>query len=100
MRCDTPVYFQKVIPGEYDPGTGNYREDIVKEDLRYASVTNTGTNMLTQVYGSIRQNSLTIRLQNHYRQPFEWIRVGNKRYRVDFSRELRIKHIFVVSEVQ
>ena len=100
MRYDTPVYFQRAVPGEYNPNTGDYEQDIIKEDLCYASVTNTGTDTLMQVYGSIRQDSLTIHLQNHYDQPFCWIRVGDRRYCVDSSRELRVKQIFVVSEVQ
>lgn len=100
VRYDTPVYFQKLIPGEYDPNTGDYEEDIIKEDLRYASVTDTGEDPLRLVYDGPKQGSLTVRLQNHYRKSFDWIRIGNTRYRVDKSRELRVKQIFIVSEVQ
>lgn len=100
MRYDKPVYFQKITPGKYDPDTGNYREDTVKETQRYASVMDTGTDMLKLVYNGPRQGSQTIQLQNHYTEPFDRIRVGNELYVVDFSRELRTKHIFVVSEVQ
>lgn len=100
MRYDTPVYFQKVIPGEYDPNTGNYADDTVEETLRYASVMNTGEERLKLVYDGPKQGSLTIQLQTHYTDPFDRIRVGEKVYNVDFSRKLRMKHIFVVSEVQ
>lgn len=100
MRYDTPVYFQKVIPGEYDPNTGNYADDTVEETLRYASVMDTGTDMLKLVYDGPKQGSLTIQLQTHYTDPFDRIRVGEKVYSVDYSRELRTKHVFVVSEVQ
>ncbi len=100
MRYDTPVYFQRITPGEYDPKTGNYDDDAVKETLRYASVMDTGTDMLKLVYDGPKQDSLTIQLQNHYTKPFDRIRVGKKIYRVDYSRELRTKHVFVVSEVQ
>ena len=100
VRYDTPVYFQKIIPGDYDPKTGNYGDDTVDETLRYASVMNTGEERLKLVYGGLKQGSLTIQLQNHYTEPFNQIRVGEKVYSVDFSRELRTKHIFVVSEVQ
>ena len=41
MRYDTPIYFQKITPGEYDPDTGNYTPDSVKETLRYAAVIDT-----------------------------------------------------------
>ena len=100
MRYDTPVYFQKITSGEYDPKTGNYGDDTVEETLRYASVMNTGEERLKLVYDGPKQGSLTIQIQNHYTEPFDRIRVGEKVYSVDYSRELRTKHVFVVSEVQ
>ena len=100
VRYDTPVYFQKITPGEYNPNTGDYGDDIVVETLRYASVMNTGEDTLRLVYDGPKQGSLTIQLQNHYEESFDRIRVGENVYRVDFSRELRVKHTFVVSEVQ
>lgn len=100
MRYDTPVYFQKITSGEYDPKTGNYGDDIVEETLRYASIMDTGAVMLKLVYDGPKQGSLTIQIQNHYTEPFDRIRVGKKAYNVDYSRELRTKHVLVVSEVQ
>lgn len=100
MRYDKQVYFQRITPGEYDPDTGNYADDIVEETLRYASVMNTGEDTLRLVYDGPKQGSLTIQIQNHYTEPFDRIRVGKKAYSVDDSRELRTKHVFVVSEVQ
>lgn len=100
MRYDTPVYFQKITPGEYDPKTGNYADDTVEETMRYASIMDTGTDMLKLVYDGPKQGSLTIQLQNHYEEPFDRIRVENTLYNVDYSRELRTKQVFVVSEVQ
>ena len=99
VRYDTPVYFQKITPGEYDPNTGNYTDDIVEETLRHASVMNTGEERMKLVYDGPKQGSLTIQLQTHYTEPFDRIRVGEKVYNVDFSRKLRMKHTFVVSEV-
>lgn len=100
MRYDKQVYFQRITPGEYDPDTGNYTDDTVDETRRYASVMNTGEDTLRLVYDGPKQGSLTIQIQNHYEDPFDRIRVGNKLYAVDFSRKLRVKHTFVVSEVQ
>ena len=99
MRYDTSVYFQKITPGKYDPSTGNYGDDTVEETLRYASVMNTGEDQLRLVYDGPKQGSLTIQLQNHYTAPFSQIRIGEKIYQVDSSRELRTKHTFIVSEV-
>ena len=100
MRYDTPVYFQKITSGEYDLKTGNYADDTVAETMRYASVMNTGEEKLKLIYDGPKQGSLTIQLQTHYTKPFDRIRIGEKIYRVDDSRELRTKHTFVVSEVQ
>lgn len=100
MRCDIPVYFQRVERGEYDASSGNYKDDKVTEVKRYASVTNSGIETLNLVYGELKQGSLTLRLQNRYTEPFDRIRVGEKVYRVDMARILRSKQTFVVSEVQ
>ena len=101
MRYDTPIYFQTVTEkGKYDSSTGNYEPDTVTEDKAFASVTDSRTETVKMLYGEIKQGCLTVRLQNIYRKPFDKIRIGEKSYRVDFSRKLRTKHIFVVSEVQ
>ena len=100
MRYDTPVYFQKITPGEYDPDTGDTAEDTIKETERFASVYSTGAEMLNLVYGQIRQDSLTIQLQTQYKAPFDRIRVGDTVYKVDTVQNLRVKQYFVVSEVQ
>ena len=84
----------------YDQETGDYREDTVKETKRFASVINTEEETLKLLYGSIKQGSLTIQLQNHYNATFSRIRIGEAIYQVDASRKLRVKHTFVVSEVQ
>ena len=103
MRYDTPVYFQRIVKGAYNANTGDYSPDNVVEVKRYASVTDTGTETLNLVYGGPKQGSLTIRLQNHYSEPFDRIRIGDgeqaKYYRVDRVRALRLKFNFVVSEV-
>lgn len=100
MRYDTPIYFQVVQPGEYDASTGNYGPETITEEKKYADVTDTGADTLNLVYGSLKQGSRVVRLQNHYDKPFNRIRIGKKLYRVDFSRCLRTKQIFIVSEVQ
>lgn len=100
MRYDTTIYFQRLTQGEYDKETGDYKEDSVSEDSRQASVMDTTTQMMQMVYGTIKQGSLTIQLQNNYDRPFDQIRVGNTIYKVDYSRKLRTKQTFIVSEVQ
>lgn len=100
MRYDTPIYFQRLTQGEYDESTGNYEDDQIEETEVMASVMDTQTETMKLVYGDIRQGSLTLTIQNHYDQTFDNIRVGDKVYRVDRTRRLRVKQSFVVSEVQ
>lgn len=100
MRCDTPIYFQRITPGKYDASTGNHGEDTITEEKRYADVTDTGDDTLHLLFGEIKQGVKTVRLQNHYDKPFDQIKIGEKVYKVKRARRLRVKHIFIVSEVQ
>lgn len=100
MRYDTPIYFQRLTQGEYDESTGNYENDQIEETEVMASVMDTQTETMKLVYGDIRQGSLTLTIQNHFDQTFDNIRIGNKVYRVDRTRRLRVKQSFIVSEVQ
>lgn len=101
MRFDTPVYFQHIESGEYNPQTGDYEADIVTEVKGFADVTDSATETLQFVYGEIRQGCLTIRLQQPYEKPINSVRVGDKVYRVDWTRRtLTGKSVLVVSEVQ
>lgn len=100
MRFDTPVYFQRNQKAVYNPVTGNYDEQPPLEEKRYASVTSTGDETLNLIYGELKQGVKTIRLQSHYDKPFDRVRIGEKVYRVDRARPLRMKYTLVVSEVQ
>lgn len=100
MRYDTPIYFQRLTQGEYDESTGNYEDDQIEETKVMASVMDTQTETMKLVYGDIRQGSLTLTIQNHFDQTFDNIRIGDKVYRVDRTRRLRVKQSFIVSEVQ
>lgn len=100
MRFDTPVYFQRVQSGEYEESTGDYGEESIEEEMWYADVTDAGADTLNLVYGEVRQGCRVVRLQRHYGKAFDRLRIGKKLYRVDLSRKLRNKHVFIVSEVQ
>lgn len=97
MRYDTPVFFQRIEAGAYNPDTGNYEADAVNETRKWANVTDSGVETLHLLYGELRQGILTIRLQRPYTESLDRIRIGNRTYKVDFSRGGKI---FVASEVQ
>lgn len=100
MRYDKPIYFQRFVQGSYNENTGNYEDDSIVEEMAMASVMDTKTQTMMQIYGQIRKGSLTCHIQNIYQKPFDYIRIGAKRYKVDYSRRLRIKESFILSEVQ
>ena len=99
MRYDTQIYFQQIIPGEYDPKTGNYEEDQVMETQRLAAVMETNTETMRILYGAIRQGSVTVHLQNRYEQAYDRIRIGDRVYQVDRRKNLRVKQVLVLTEV-
>lgn len=99
MRFDTPIYF-RTVKSEYDAASGNYIDEPPVEEMRLASVTDTGDETLRLIYGTIKQGCKTIRLQNPYIKPYDYIRIGEKLYKPDKARKLRTKQSFVVSEVQ
>ena len=99
MRYDTPIYFQLIRQGIYDPKTGDYADGDPVETKVYADVTDTSTDTKQILYGDIKRNSKVIRLQQHYTRTYNRIRIGEKQYIVDFERKLRTKQILVVSEV-
>ena len=100
MRFDRVVYFRRESKGELNPATGNYENKVLEEVKDYANVTNAGTDTLNKIFGNIKEGSLVVRIMNERKEPFDYICIAEKRYRVDFSRVLRRKHVFIVSEVQ
>ena len=100
MRYDKPIYFQRFVQGSYNENTGNYEDDLIVEEMAMASIMDTKTQTMMQVYGQLKQGSLTCHIQNIYQKSFDYIRIGAKRYKVDYSRRLRTKESFILSEVQ
>lgn len=98
MRYSTPVYFQKAEQGAYNKNTGDYSPDTITEVKEYASVTDTGEKALKIVYSSLKEGSQTVRLQHSYTEAFDFIRIGDKVYKVDAAK-LK-KRVFIVSGVQ
>ena len=99
MRYDTPIYFQKITQGKYDPTTGDYGEDTIQETCVMASVIDTQTETMKIVYGAIKQGSKTIHIQNHYDSSYDFIRINDKVYQTDYFRMLKNKQSFIVHEV-
>lgn len=100
MRYDRKIELIRADPGTFNPLTGNYEGGSETRTPLFASIMDTRAETVQLVYGSLKQGSLTIQLQNHIRIPFDWIDVDGRRYKADFRRKLRTKETLVVSEVQ
>lgn len=100
MRYDVPVIFERHEAGEYDPSTGNHKPEKVTSQTHWASVTDTGADMIQMFYGSLQQKSLTVRIQGYLTGSFDRVRIWGKPYRIDMIRLLRRGQTFIVSEVQ
>ncbi len=100
MRYDTPILFRRLVTGAYDADTGDYADDTYVDTKVYGSVMDTNTQTMNLVYGGIKQGSLTVHIQNHINVPFDQLIINGKKYRVDYTRRLRLKQSFIVSEVQ
>ena len=100
MRYITPIFFQRVEPGGYNADTGDYDRDIVIESMQYADITDSSDRAVEMIYGELREGTLTVRLERPYTAPFDYIRIGNKRYKADMKRSTFQKMALVVSEVQ
>ena len=97
MRFNIPITFVKYTDS-YDASTGDYTTTS-HYTLRYADVTTTTERMMTLVYGGVRQDSVTARLQNRYTGDFDEILIDGKAYRVDYRRPLSVKDVFVLTRV-
>lgn len=110
MRCDTKVYF--VTDGKRtlvtDPAESNYGNYVMEDPVeveRIADVTDTQTNTQQIIYGSLREGSRTVRLNEPYREPFDHIRIVDRDtgesalYDVDSKRILRRRSTFICHEV-
>lgn len=96
MRYSTPIYIVEETK-VYNVTTGDYDTERT-ETKTYASVAGTDIETMRLVYGAIKEGSYTIHTQNKI--DFEYVRIGNKDYSVDYSYPKEVKGAYVVSEVQ
>lgn len=79
MRYDTPIYFQRVTAGTYDPETGDYGSDTVTEAARYAAVMDTRTETMQLVYGELKSRPVYRTFRKFYDYDAEQQKVLNDR---------------------
>lgn len=99
MRTDTLVTFVKEGKDEFDPNTGNYISEPPTETPIWCLVTDTGDERMNLLYGGIKQRAKTVRLNNHYTTPVDYLMIDGESYQIDRKRAYRHKMTFEVSGV-
>ena len=98
MRYATPVYFVKETEPVYDYETGDYVDGEPIKHEAWANVSDTGTERMQLIYGGLKQGAVTVRIRNKYEKDFDYILIGDKKYRVDLSKSFRNDQAFHLSE--
>src|SRR5690625_832487 len=97
MRYNTRIYF--VTEGEeYNYDTGDYEPVELVKDEAWANVSDTGTERMQLIYGSLKQGAITVRIRGKYEKEFDYILVDDKKYNVDAFRTFRNDQAFNLSE--
>ena len=98
MRYDKRIYFVKEGEDEYDYATGDYiATEPIKHEV-WANVSDTGTERMRLIYGTLKQGAITARIVGKYDKEFDYIQVGDKKYNVDAFRTFRNDQAFNLSE--
>ena len=97
MRAADTVYL--VVKGEdtYNDDTGCYESTEPVKTAISALVTDTGTERMNLLYGGIKQQAKTIRLNSIYKDMFDYVEIDGKEYQVDMIRKYRQKMTLEVS---
>ena len=97
MRYNTRIYF--VTEGEeYNYDTGDYEPvELVKDEV-WANVSDTDTERMQLIYGTLKQGAITVRIVGKYDKEFDYIEVEGKKYNVDAFRTFRNDQAFNLSE--
>lgn len=98
MRYDKEIYFVQKGEEKYDYNTGDYIETKPIKFKRYARVTDVGAEKMQLIYGELKKGAKTVRIQNHYLGPFDYIEIDEKKYSVQLERRMRNDRSFEVVE--
>lgn len=83
----------------YNESTGSYEYSEPVKLKMTALVTDTGMDRQQLLYGGIRQKAKTVRLQQSYVDPYDYVEIDDQEYQVDMVRSYRQKMTMEVSGV-
>lgn len=97
MRFDKIIYLVEKGTSKFDYGTGNTKVDEPIKKKFYASISDTGTERMSLLYGGVRQNALTVTLKNAVIQNIDYLEIDGKKYNIDNLTIGRNKKVLEVS---
>ena len=98
MRFDDVVYFCKESEPKMNKNSGDYEVGQTEKQEVFANVTNLGLEQVMTMFGSLDVDAKTVRIQEKYDAPFDYIEIEGVSYRVQTSRLYRGKQTFIVKE--
>ena len=97
MRFDKVIFLVEKGTSKFDYETGNTKVDDPIKKKFYASISDTGTERMSLLYGGVRQNALTVTLKNINLQNIDYIEIDGKKYNIDNLTVGRNKKVLEVS---
>lgn len=105
MRYDTKLVFIVGNGGYYNPDKGEHVDNEKVETIKYANVTDLGTDRSKVLFGDIQQGAKVIRLLRPYKKAWDYVLIVDelkqktRKYEIITERNLRSKNTFIVQEV-
>ena len=101
MRCDVEVTFVKEGSEVYDPVTGDYITSEPITVTKWANVSDANGEIVNMRYGTLKQTAKVIRLNEVYKDSFDYILVGEPKFILAMpAKHFRRESVFTVGESQ
>lgn len=98
MRYDEEVVFVTEGLEIYNPKTGDYIPGLQTEVTKWANVSDLGEDRKVMLFGNIKEKTKVVRLNEVYKEPFDWIEVEGVKYVVQNPKHFRHESVFYIGE--
>lgn len=101
MRYDSLISFVKEGSEVYDPNTGDYIASEPVSIEKWANVSDANGEIVNMLYGTLKQTAKVIRLNEVYKDSFDYILVGEPKFILAMpAKHFRHESVFTVGESQ
>ena len=101
MRYDSLISFVKGGSEVYNPDTGDYITSEPVNVTKWANVSDANGEIVNLLYGTLKQTAKVIRLNEVYKDSFDYILVGEPKFILAMpAKHFRSESVFTVGESQ